>query len=210
MEVKRDTDPHTLCQGFPPEFERYVSYTRNLEYEEEPDYDMLKNLFLNVLNNDGYNFDYFYDWDYDAGTFTTCDTNFNFVKINNKINNENKQINNKAELQIKEKENEINDENKNDNKKINNKEEEKKEEIKDNKLDNKKNISNHQKEYKEEKEDKKSEKNTNKEINDNKNNDIFQEEYISGIIEAEEYDSEKIDRGRRNKKNNTVQCCLIM
>jgi len=208
MEVKRDTDPHTLCQGFPPEFERYVSYTRNLEYEEEPDYDMLKNLFLNVLNNDGYNFDYFYDWDYDAGTFTTCDTNFNFVKINNKINNENKQINNKAELQIKEKENEINDENKNDNKKINNKEEEKKEEIKDNKLDNEKNISNHQKEYKEEKKDKKSEKNENKEIN--KNNDIFQEEYISGIIEAEEYDSEKIDRGRRNKKNNTVQCCLIM
>ena len=52
------------------------------------------------------------------------------------------------------------------------------------------------------------EKNENKEIN--KNNDIFQEEYISGIIEAEEYDSEKIDRGRRNKKNNTVQCCLIM
>ena len=84
----------------------------------------------------------------------------------------------------------------------------KKEETKDNKLDNKKNISNHQKEYKEEKEDKQSEKNENKEIN--KNNDIFQEEYISGIIEAEEYDSEKIDRGRRNKKNNTVQCCLIM
>ena len=77
-------------------------------------------------------------------------------------------------------------------------------------MDNEKNISNNKKEYKEEKEDKKSEKNQNKEINDNKNDDIFKEEYLSGIIEAVEYDSDNIDRGRRNKRDNTVQCCLIM
>ena len=78
MEVKRDTDPKILCKGLPVEFERYITYTRNLEYEEDPDYNMLKQLFIKVLNDEGYNFDYFYDWDSDIVTMTTCDTNLNF------------------------------------------------------------------------------------------------------------------------------------
>ena len=49
MEVKRDTTPEQLCRGFTLEFEKYVSYTRILEYEEDPDYSLLKNLFLKAF-----------------------------------------------------------------------------------------------------------------------------------------------------------------
>ena len=151
MEVKRDTTPEELCKGYPPEFERYVSYTRNLEYEEDPDYSLLKNLFLKVLNDDGYNFDYYYDWDNDAVTMTTADTyqNFNFknelqeknfeikqldgknVEVeeeldkigNNRIKNE--QINIIVEEKEKENENENNEGGENENEKnINKKEKE--------------------------------------------------------------------------------------
>ena len=85
MEVKRDTTPEELCKGFPIEFERYISYTRNLDYEEEPDYELLKNLFLTVLKDEGYNLDYYYDWDNDVITMTTADTNINFGR--NELNN---------------------------------------------------------------------------------------------------------------------------
>jgi serine/threonine protein kinase len=86
METKRDTTPEELCKGFPVEFERYVSYTRNLEYEQDPDYEMLKNLFLNVLKDEGYTLDYYYDWDVDVRTMTTADTNLNNIG-KNELNN---------------------------------------------------------------------------------------------------------------------------
>ena len=88
MEVKRDTTPEKLCKGFPLEFERYISYTRNLEYEEQPDYDLLKNLFLKVLKDEGYTFDYYYDWDNDITTMTTSDTNLHFCCKNVELNKE--------------------------------------------------------------------------------------------------------------------------
>jgi serine/threonine protein kinase len=87
MEVKRDTTPEKLCQGFPLEFETYVSYTRNLEYEQDPDYSFLKNLFLKVLRDEGYNFDYYYDWDNDSISMTTADTCQNFI-CKNELNKE--------------------------------------------------------------------------------------------------------------------------
>ena len=62
MEKKRDTTAEELCLGFPKEFETYVKYTRGLGYEDNPDYDYLKGLFISVLNNLGYEFDYYYDW----------------------------------------------------------------------------------------------------------------------------------------------------
>ena len=36
---------------------------RNLGYEEDHDYEYLKNLFLTVLKNNNWEFDYYYDWD---------------------------------------------------------------------------------------------------------------------------------------------------
>ena len=124
METKRDTTPEELCKGFPAEFEMYISYTRNLEYEQNPDYEMLKNLFLKVLRNEGYILDYYYDWDIDVRTMTTADTNLNIISKNEnnnleknyeckqidgksiKIQDEERSANNRIEIQeiVKEKE----------------------------------------------------------------------------------------------------------
>ena len=62
-EIKSSTTAEQLCEGLPPQFEEYIKYTRNLQYEENPDYNYLKNLFLRVLKNYNWEFDYYYDWD---------------------------------------------------------------------------------------------------------------------------------------------------
>lgn len=51
-----------LCKGFPHEFIDYINYTRNLKFEEKPDYDYLKKLLYNVLDKNKYEFDFWYDW----------------------------------------------------------------------------------------------------------------------------------------------------
>ena len=47
--IKNTSTPETLCKDLPEEFADFVKYTRNLEFEEEPNYDYLKSLFANVL-----------------------------------------------------------------------------------------------------------------------------------------------------------------
>ena len=60
---KKETSSEELCKGFPDEFREFVEYTRNLEYTEQPDYEMLRNKFVNlVTKKNGENFDYIYDW----------------------------------------------------------------------------------------------------------------------------------------------------
>ena len=62
LKKKIDTSPKELCDGLPVEFEQYISYTRNLDYYEEPNYQMLRGLFISILEKEGLNFDYIYDW----------------------------------------------------------------------------------------------------------------------------------------------------
>ena len=62
-EIKKNTTPEELCQGLPPQIQEYVEYTRNLEFEADPDYNYLKNLFLTILKHYNWEFDYYYDWD---------------------------------------------------------------------------------------------------------------------------------------------------
>ena len=71
MEIKMETTPFQLCKGFPKEFENYVEYTRNLEYEQDPDYKLLKNLFNNILDKNSENI---YDWDIGNKTMNTITT----------------------------------------------------------------------------------------------------------------------------------------
>ena len=60
---KKETSSEELCKGFPEEFRVFVEYTRNLDYTEQPDYDLLKNKFVNLVTKKlGENFDYIYDW----------------------------------------------------------------------------------------------------------------------------------------------------
>lgn len=60
---KKQTTPITeLCNGFPEEFNKYLSYVRNLGFEDTPDYDYLRELFTQALRNTGEVEDGEYDW----------------------------------------------------------------------------------------------------------------------------------------------------
>ncbi len=62
LKKKIDVTSYDLCIGFPNEFERFVEYTRRLEYTEEPKYDFLRELFNKVMKREQYKFDFVYDW----------------------------------------------------------------------------------------------------------------------------------------------------
>ena len=112
MEIKRDIKSDELCKYCPNEFQQYIDYIRKLKYEQDPDYEMLKNLFKNALKKNGFEFDYFYDWDtsqtiYDFNCFNNNKDNINdknnekFVDINNeKIGNDNSDEENNLDLPL--------------------------------------------------------------------------------------------------------------
>jgi serine/threonine protein kinase len=62
LKKKIEISPEELCENLPQEFEKYIDYTRNLEYLEEPDYAMLRELFNSILRKDHAKFDFIYDW----------------------------------------------------------------------------------------------------------------------------------------------------
>ena len=61
-EKKRETSAKELCSGFSSEFESFVSYTRNLQFTEVPNYNHLRNLLKAVIKKSGFSIDFFYDW----------------------------------------------------------------------------------------------------------------------------------------------------
>ena len=62
LQKKMETTAEELCKEFPKEFELYIEYTRGMEYEEEPDYDKLREYFMKVLEKKNEVFDYIYIW----------------------------------------------------------------------------------------------------------------------------------------------------
>ena len=61
-EKKKATSAKELCKDFPEEFEKFVDYTRKLQFMEVPDYDRLRNLLKDVIKKSGEVIDFFYDW----------------------------------------------------------------------------------------------------------------------------------------------------
>ncbi|KAI0267709.1 kinase-like protein [Gloeopeniophorella convolvens] len=61
-EKKQSTPISELCEGFPEEFAIYMNYVRKLGFEENPDYDFLRELFSKVLKTNGEQDDGVYDW----------------------------------------------------------------------------------------------------------------------------------------------------
>jgi casein kinase 1 len=61
-EKKQSTPIKELCEGFPEEFAIYLNYVRKLGFEENPDYDFLRDLLSKVLRNAGEVEDGVYDW----------------------------------------------------------------------------------------------------------------------------------------------------
>ena len=66
-EKKKATTPEDLCYGHPNEFAEYVKYTRNLDFEQNPDYTYLKGLFDSVMKAKNYVNDFKFDWLRDKG-----------------------------------------------------------------------------------------------------------------------------------------------
>ena len=76
--IKKYIEPEKLCFGLPNEFCDYIKYVNGLKFEEEPNYQYLKGLFIKCLNNLGFNNDLNFSW------LTTEEKSYNFNKM--KIN----------------------------------------------------------------------------------------------------------------------------
>lgn len=61
-EKKQTTVIKELCEGFPEQFNQYLTYVRNLGFEDTPDYDYLRELFTQALKEKGGVEDGEYDW----------------------------------------------------------------------------------------------------------------------------------------------------
>jgi len=62
MEKKLCTPVDTLCKGFPSEFVHYLTYCKNLKYDEKPDYAYLRKMFKDLFIKNGYEMDFNFDW----------------------------------------------------------------------------------------------------------------------------------------------------
>lgn len=61
-EKKCSTSSKQLCDGLPDEFEMFLNYSRCLEFDEEPDYDMYRKMFKDLFLKEGLKNDYKFDW----------------------------------------------------------------------------------------------------------------------------------------------------
>ena len=51
-----------LCRGIPQEFAEYLNYTKNLKFDETPDYKFIKGLFARAMKQEQITNDYEFDW----------------------------------------------------------------------------------------------------------------------------------------------------
>ena len=61
-EKKKNISCKDLCEGYPKELETFVSYVRNLEFTEVPDYNYLRELLNNILKKEDTCNDFYFDW----------------------------------------------------------------------------------------------------------------------------------------------------
>ena len=50
-EMRKKLTLETLCKGMPSEIYEYMKYVQNLNFEQNPDYNYLRSLFLNIGKN---------------------------------------------------------------------------------------------------------------------------------------------------------------
>ena len=62
LEKKKEISSQELFKGFPNEFSEILDYTKNLGYEQEPEYQMLRNKLMDLCKRLNDSFDYIYDW----------------------------------------------------------------------------------------------------------------------------------------------------
>ena len=75
--IKQKIKPEILCSALPNEFCEYIKYIKKLQFEEDPNYEFLKGLFLNVLIRSGLKNDLNFSWLSNEEKIYT----FNHIKI---------------------------------------------------------------------------------------------------------------------------------
>ncbi|KAF0917351.1 hypothetical protein E2562_017524 [Oryza meyeriana var. granulata] len=61
-EKKISTPIEVLCKSCPVEFASYFHYCHSLTFDQRPDYAFVKRLFRDLFTQQGYEFDYVFDW----------------------------------------------------------------------------------------------------------------------------------------------------
>ena len=62
LQKKIEISTKELCENLPEEMEIILEYVKNLEYTENPDYEMLRGYFNTMIRKEHCKFDYIYDW----------------------------------------------------------------------------------------------------------------------------------------------------
>jgi len=96
FQTKRNTSLETLCADMPPQILTYMKYCRLLSFQQIPDYNYLKSLYISIFNNNQFDYDNLFDWRIVAKKKRNLIKN---VKTTNKINTINS-INNEETIKI--------------------------------------------------------------------------------------------------------------
>lgn len=59
---KQTITTEDLCEGLPPEFATYFNYLRSCGFDDNPQYDYLRELFRALFVREGFDHDDVYDW----------------------------------------------------------------------------------------------------------------------------------------------------
>ena len=63
MEMKMSLSGKDLCDSYlPPEFAKYIDYTRSIRFEDKPNYRYLRQLFQHRFRSEGFKHDNVFDW----------------------------------------------------------------------------------------------------------------------------------------------------
>ena len=60
--IKKNTPASLLCENLPEEFAEYINYTKQLKFEQDPDYEYLRNLFKKIMLKNNFILDMKFSW----------------------------------------------------------------------------------------------------------------------------------------------------
>ena len=80
--IKKKIKEEVLCQNLPKEFCDYLKYVKNLEFEEDPDYNYIRSLFLNILESMQYKYDLKFSWNFKFKQNLNKSSSSNDIKFN--------------------------------------------------------------------------------------------------------------------------------
>ena len=61
-DMKMKLSSEEICKDMPEEFVKFLNYSKNLSFKQNPDYNFLKGLINKIATNNGFQMDYVWDW----------------------------------------------------------------------------------------------------------------------------------------------------